>query len=98
MQETNMGLHERKSSTVSTFVIASERMVKLMPSTNRMEYTRYCDKMCRLTVWISTSEQHHVVAIKTVVTVTCRSVTVQGAGKTIMQALLKSNIVDDTMK
>ena len=38
MNETNMGLHARNSSTVSTFVMVSDRMVKLMPSTNRMEY------------------------------------------------------------
>ena len=38
MNETNMGLHARNNITVSTFVMVSDRIVKLMPSTNRMEY------------------------------------------------------------
>jgi hypothetical protein len=98
MKETNIGLHERKINTVSTFVIASDRMVKLMPRTKRIEYTTYCDRMTRFTDWISISEQHHAETISNVVTVTCTSVTVQGAGKTIIHALLNNSIVDDTMK
>lgn len=47
---------------------------------------------------MSTSEQHHALAMSNVVTVTCRSVTTQGAGKTIMHALLNTSIVDDAKK
>jgi hypothetical protein len=98
MKETKIGLHERKINTVSTFVIASDRMVKLMPRTKRIEYATYCDRITRSTDFISTSEQHHAATMSNVVTVTCRSVTVQGAGKTIIHALLKRIILDDTMK